>query len=250
MLGRSKRTIPCKTAERLLTHSVHHHLFLPMFWLLIPKVPIILKAWIEKHRHYHKSHNCIFLANFFVILVIALSTWWLISFCSLYNVAMWTMSKRWSPYLFLIFYICGSYHICLLFCAGSHVTNLFTRFENIILFSVTFDAYIVSRLAMGSSGRYNAIPAGAEDDDSDDDDFWMSSSIRSRPAHPTTNVSAHEDPYSDICTLPNGSQRSGYGGDLQPDLPWVWNLFYFHHICLLHYYKDSMSIHNLPPFSS
>ena len=66
---------------------------------------------------------------------------------------------------------------------------------------------------MSSNGRcLNAIPAGAEDDDSSDDDFWLSSApakADEKRAQPPTPAS---DPYSDICTLPGGNQRSVFGG--------------------------------------
>ena len=64
----------------------------------------------------------------------------------------------------------------------------------------------------------NAIPAGAEDDSDSDDDYWMSNPVRPESSQ-TLASSSQIDPYSDICTLPNGNQRSVYGGSDKPAIP-------------------------------
>ena len=62
----------------------------------------------------------------------------------------------------------------------------------------------------------NAIPAGAEDSDSDDD-IWCSNRPSALPQSSMPTATQDDDPYSDICTLPNGNQRSevqrGAGND-------------------------------------
>jgi len=69
---------------------------------------------------------------------------------------------------------------------------------------------------MSSRNRYagNALPAGAEDDDDSDEDIWCSSRPSAQPLSQPLAVSVgnvKNDPYSDICTLPNGNQRSSFG---------------------------------------
>ena len=65
---------------------------------------------------------------------------------------------------------------------------------------------------MSSHSRYgNAIPAGAEDSDSDDD-IWCSSRPSGGDLQSQSTAVSRSDPYSDICTLPGGNQRSIFAG--------------------------------------